>query len=628
MSEETPQNADAGGSGGGKVVPFVNPEGAKAAKRALAEAKPDSCPVTAVGHDQAGLLWFLTPHGLLRSVRPDQLMKRINLLSLMNGDERWFNEKFGWVEEENEDGQLTRKFKGWGVGKVAEFLMRACFEAGIYDQATGNVRGPGVWPLSGDGTAIVHVGDALLVERVPGELQEERIGQKIGGVIYPASAKLRRPADEPSSAEDGAALLKSLQLWKFARADSAQLLLGWMGAAMLGGLTRWRAHLALHGPQGTGKSTLLELVSATMGDAAHEARNDTSVAGLQQAFTGHSRAVIIDETENAGDEKSNAIAALIKLLRLMSSGGGASGLRGSSGGTVRSFRVVGAAIVAAILLPPLDAQDKSRITPLALLPNGLDTAGKKLPPHLLADQEARVREAVKHFHDKAPAFWRRAIEGAARFNATRALYAAEIRRKGGDNRTADQLATLLAGADLLLLDALPESEYVTAGVASLAPWLADAKETREEGHEGAVCWAHLLSTPVELKRGETKTVGDWLSKAQEKDEQGVRLLLGQIGLRLEMNRYGHALHIVIAHTHAGLARLFAGTRWAGGAWSGALGYLEGAKPAPYPVRIGGVKVRGWMLDDRHLPGAPPETDTNLTPPPYVPDEAEDGEAGP
>ncbi len=76
---------------------------------------------------------------------------------------------------------------------------------------------------------------------------------------------------------------------------------GFVGAAMLGGATPWRAHVYALGPYGSGKSWLGELQSAALGAAAHPISNNYTEAGLRQAFTTQSLALILDEAEGDGD---------------------------------------------------------------------------------------------------------------------------------------------------------------------------------------------------------------------------------------------------------------------------------------------------------------------------------------
>ena len=110
---------------------------------------------------------------------------------------------------------------------------------------------------------IVHSGDAL---RIGGRW--EPTGQKIGGVLYAAAPKVARPAKRAAGPEVGRALLAVLQRWRYESDIGADLVLGYIGAANLGGAPSWRAHMICNGPRGCGKSWLTEVVAAALGAGA------------------------------------------------------------------------------------------------------------------------------------------------------------------------------------------------------------------------------------------------------------------------------------------------------------------------------------------------------------------------
>jgi hypothetical protein len=273
----------------------------------------------------------------------------------------------------------------------------------------------------------------------------------------------------------------------------------------------------------------------------------------------------------------------------MSGGGGARALRGSPGGAAQGFTVTGCAYLSSILHVPLKPQDRSRITALRLG----DLAGD-------AGQADAVRSGIRAIRELAPALWRRAIKDYDRFQDTFGLYRSAILQSGLDPRPADQIATLLAGRDLLLNDYPPCSDSIEAELERAAPLIRDAQEQAEEG-EGQQCLNHLYSSPVDLWRsGERPTVSQLVMDAMDMHGSEKRRMMGTIGLRLIHYRDPARRRLIVANAHVGLNRIFAGTRWENGAWQQALRYLPGAEAAK-PNRFAGIFCRGTAIPPDCLP---------------------------
>ena len=176
--------------------------------------------------------------------------------------------------------------------------MRRCCEAGPFDPSEANVRGPGVW---GDGASlIIHCGQQICVD---GEWVSA--GFERDEIIYPVARRIARPASVPESREAGERLEAAFRHWNYASAVGPLVMTGFTGAALLGAATRWRAHVFTVGPYGSGKSWLVQLISAALGGGAHPIGNNYTEAGLRQAFTTQSLVLILDEAE--GDEGSGQI---------------------------------------------------------------------------------------------------------------------------------------------------------------------------------------------------------------------------------------------------------------------------------------------------------------------------------
>jgi hypothetical protein len=437
----------------------------------------------------------------------------------------------------------------------------------------------------------VHVGDAIATLTTDacqdladsgGGLSWENAGQVIDGGLYAATARSQRPAKTVAERIAGRQLLDGLRLWHYEDPLSADIILGFLGSALLGGVPSWRVHLLLVAMGGSGKTWLMNFLDAALGGMGAYA-NDSTEAGLRQALTGETRVLLIDEAE--GDEGSQGkVEGVIRLLRLMSSGAGANVMRGSAGGRAQSFQVTGCAAMGAIVPPVLKPQDRSRICVINLQ---RPPSGKKN-----AKAAERVMAATKLARELAPGLRMRAIAGWPRFKDTFDLYRAGLVARGLSSRNADTLATVLAGRDLLLQDQVPDADSIEQDLELFAPFMNSADEAEDEG-EGQQCLTHLLSSAFDRwHQGERATVAELIIERRNDH-------LARIGVKLQKVDEGGGMFAT--RQHVGLARLFDGSKWSDGRWVTALRYLDGSQAHDRKMRFGGVPVRAIFLAQHHLP---------------------------
>ena len=531
-----------------------------------------SCPLIALGHSD-GRYYFLTPQGELRGAEARDMTER-GLGSLAGGDAGWFIKQFPRFGPSG--------LAGFEATKSALWLMRECARAGLWDANTP-VRGPGVW-RAGAGVSdglLVHCGDAVIDRG-----RERPAGLVAGGAVYPARPPIGRPADRAAGAGEAAALIEAVGLWNWRDQAGPDLVTGFIGASLLGGAARWRAHLYVLARFGSGKSWLAELVGAALGAMAHATSNNFTEAGLRQALTSQARTLLLDEAE--GDDSGHRLKAVIELIRHMSGGRGARVMRGTAGGQAQTFTITGSAYLSSVLPGILKPQDRSRITLVELAPlhDGPEAAGA-------AD---RAQAAIAAMAALAPGLWRRAIDGWVRFNETFEAYRTALMDDGSAAREADQLATLLAGRDLLLRDEVPAHDEIRRALARIAGVLAEARDEAADD-EGEACLNHLYSSGSgTLRHGRELTVAEIVMEGRELNSVDARRDMQALGLRLE-GSIG-AWTLLIANRHQGLAHIFRDTRWRDGGHVQALRYLAGAAAHPRPIKFAGVLSRAVVLPMR------------------------------
>lgn len=543
---------------------------------------PPGCPVEPLGVD-GNAFYFLDTLGQLKCIASrDWSQNSINALFM--GRHHYLY--WAWPML-NKKGQVT----GWQAHKAREILMAACARRGPWN-AVEKVRGRGAW-LDADGRLLLHVGDGLVAGATvigPGA---------VGGFVYPTRPPLPRPISVSVTTVDNPAiaLLEGFRTWNWVRPKvDPVLLLGWIGAAFLGGALPWRPSCFITGDKGTGKSTLQAWIKAILGGWLVQAV-DTTAAGVYQRVREDAVAVAIDEMEAEADPRKSK--AVLKLARIAASGGLM--LRGGDSHEGVEFKARSCFVFSSINAPPLEPQDLSRMALLRL--HRLDRAQRmpSIDDRTLADCG---RIILRRLVDAWPSF-------PAKYAAHREM----LSEAGHDARGQDTFGTLLACAEMIVGDDfeacdVPFGESLGDWCrwlqASTMPELADALDNWR------LCLNHLLSMPVEAWRGGSRqTAGQVLGElwAGDLSTEEARKLLGQAGLGLRNPSLVPKDHwLVVPNQNPMTRRLFQGSKWAGdegaGVWSNALRQAPTSLWTDAQCKVNGVKSRATTirLDALYGPG--------------------------
>ena len=508
--------------------------------------------------------------------------------------------------KEEKDGSWT--VTGWRPEEAAERMLASCAALGVWEPFT-KLRGSGAWAAD-DGSLILHCGDQVLYKdrwHAPGT---------IGAHVYPAAPAMPRPDFSYAEAEMNADIDRLRQLlgtWAWRRRDiDVRMLVGWIAAAMLGGALKYRPLVWITGDRGTGKSAMHDIIKGLLGDALL-AVSDATSAGVWQKLGYSAHPVALDEME--AEEDNRRQQNVIKLARQAATGGVV--LRGGQDHQGTEFTARACFLFSSILLPPLLGQDRSRLAILDLQPFPADAKAPLIDPAWLL-RVGRILRA-------------RLVKSWSRLPATLHVYQQELHRIGMDGRGADQFGTLLACADLVLA---PEVDDVP-DAASIEIWIDAMKELHEqrEGEEARDherCVQHLISSPIDLGRGDRQLVMQLINRARGRqpdllsadpssqayedaraETERATLQLGQYGLRLWIDTHApHEEFLAVANAHQGLQAIFAGTHWsarsgAAGVWVQALRRVPGARVGR-PMRFNGVNMRCTLIPLQQLD--PPDKD--------------------
>jgi hypothetical protein len=495
----------------------------------------------------------------------------------------------------NKDGETT----GWKPELVAEALMQTAAQRGIWD-VVGRLRGPGAW-RGEEGELVLHVGDAICRSRAPSDAPPhaehgdfaphrpvyERPGV-FGRYVYAAAAAQPRPSEEPAKSFDaggpGKLLAELLGRWNWSRGEvDRQLLLGWIGAALVGGALTWRPLIWITGDKATGKSTLHDVIKGVISEEAIRSTSDATAAGIWQKLGHASLPVAIDELEATEDNRQ--AQNVVKLARQASSGGMM--MRGGQDHQGHEFTVRSCFLFSSILLPPMLSQDRARMAILELDPIPAGTAAPVVSPSALGALGRALR--------------RRMLDQWPRFGRTLEAYRRALMAAGHGGRGGDQFGTLLACADCLLWDHEPDSD-------TLDQWAEQLKAATLAEHADNVAdhdrvLEHLRSSLIECVSDGARrqaSIGELIVKASTDIMAGgqAAAALELYGLKFvrwhEGEKAGQWLAVTLYHQ--GLARIFQGSHWAGrsgasGAWVQQLRRVNGALQGTSALRFSGVTYK-------------------------------------
>lgn len=553
----------------------------------LATALPEDCPVTVLGYDEGGANWFLNEVGLLVAIAEDK-MSRLPLMGLFRHHVNYLT--IHWPK-------LTKAGlrDGFMPERVAASLLQACANKGVI-KPDRDIRGPGAW-ADEDGNLIFHCGDKIaLVER--GKLAT-RNPDRHGRHIYPRGAAGPKPWEDALKPGDATVLklVQALGTWKWRRGElDAVLMLGWIGAAMIGGALAWRPAVWVTGGSGTGKSTLHELLKLLFDDGLISV-SDTTAAGVWQKLEHSTLPVAIDELEATADNRR--AQAVIEVMRQACSGGLI--LRGGAAHKGAEFRARSSFLFSSVLLPPLLPQDRNRIAILELMKLPARSEPPALGAAMLREWGAKLR--------------RRLMDLWALLPARLALYRAELADRGNTPRFCDQYGTLMAVADLLLYGEEDPAERDGDTIKARCDALDAASrfDLADEEDDQASMLRHLLNLVVTVIRmGEKGPVSELMSIGElaeiarkpshdllEGEPEGfAQKALMRRGLKIHQE--GGDTWLAIANRHPELAKLFAGTQWAArpGAsapWAQAASRLPGAARSADGIWFAGGTSRATLV---------------------------------
>lgn len=526
--------------------------------------------------DGIGIYLWSRHQDTLISLPANQLNNPATLAGLVG--KSWLQQKYSRFTK---DGLLDFDTKMAAIDVASSCASRGKFHV------DGRVFGTGTW-LAEDGTLIVNAAKKVFTQDgdILPRIAEDRKAIYTSSGSYPPPA-YRKVSDEAYRVIVGK-IVGGLDSWQYTSKLGSKLVLGWLVMSVFLGAMQSRPSLWLVAPRGSGKTHLARFMKSCLGGYAwhtDQGKESTS-AGIRQMLQLSSSPCIMDEMEKDNTEMSirseGIVSSLLSLVRSAYTAGSEI-KKGTADQMGKSFRIMTSFCLVSIADPALEPADLTRIAKIRMRPLQHEDGKLGRPPAPLSEDEA------------ATFFWgtiQRWRQYQAIFSEVRDSWLALA--GNGESREVDTFGVLLA-ASMAAHDHSVE-EVRPAIEASLPHLMEHLQEVREASTESMLILDTLLTLKIEVQRHESDDNGN---ERILRENMGVaRALLGafngkvdealalaDVGIKITTN--DGQQYLAVRLRHAGLTRLFQGTRWnKDGAWTGGLCEIEGVVKN-YPVKFVG-----------------------------------------
>lgn len=474
----------------------------------------------------------------------------------------------------------TKRGADWD--SAANRLMRLSERVGVYRPEM--VRGRGAW--FDDGRHVLHLGDRLVSGRVGEPTTEFKTTSFRSRYIYEAAAPMRLSspaAVTPLTAREANQLVELSRLLSWARPVDALLLAGWCVVAPICGALKWRPHVWITGPAGSGKSWVYNhLLRRCLGEIAVAVASETTEAGIRQVLRTDARPVLFDEAESETARSASRIQNVLALMRQASSETSARIIKGSALGNAQSFEVRSCFAFSSISVGLAQHADASRVTVLSLTRDQSRTAEER-EQHFGSQIAPRFEAVTDAFIDRLHA---RTISMIPVIRENAETFARAGAAIHGSRRFGDQLGALLAGAVSLHRDGLVTLEQAREFI-QRHQW---DDEAADDSKDEVLLLKHLMQTMVRVQVPGvtlTRSVGELVTiavtgRSDEIQQGDADRELQRIGIRVT------TVAVCVANRHRYLAENLKDTPW-GRNWARILGRLPGA--SSLTQRFAGVVER-------------------------------------
>lgn len=441
-------------------------------------------------------------------------------------------------------------------------LISQCSEVGVFDST--RVRKSGVW--SDAGKTIINTGYSLYVDG-----EQINYTDLKSHYVYCVGKQLPQPTSsiDKNQVEEFLSLISQLS-WKDKQLAPIYLL-GWLFVAPISGSIRWRPHMWITGPAGSGKSWVKQRVVSKILNYAEQAQGTATEASIRQNLSSCSMPVIFDEAEGEDRNSSQRIDNIIEMLRNASDSVTPIS-KGTPSGKPLNFLVRFSAVLFSIKVGLQFKQDFSRFVCLDMITGNKDNFNAVAP---------KIDELLTM--DFCDQFFSRSVNMLPIFHKNFNVFSKALQSLG-TARFADQHGTLLAGYYTALNDDIVSEDMAGFLVNNVFDLEKELEEDAEKDEES--CLEYFASSTVldEYNRHHVihvmvqNIINDPLN--MRSDTETKINILGQNGIvvsKLSKNIGDDYEFVCISCENKAAKKIFSDTSWANKRWHKVLLRLEGAK---------------------------------------------------
>jgi putative DNA primase/helicase len=346
---------------------------------------------------------------------------------------------------------------------AAEWLFGVAHRRGIYDAS--RTRGRGAW--RDNRRMVFHHGDHLTVDGESCGLSEIK-----SSFVYQMARPMPALSATPATDTDGQYLLDVAKMARWQKPGSSLMLVGWAFLSPVCGSLKWRPHIWLTGPAGSGKSSIQSsFLNPLVRGIARSFQGDSTEPGIRQNLQADAIPVIIDEAEPNDEADRKRVAAILRMIRQASSESEAETAKGTVSGEGVHYHIRSMFCLASISTMLDKDSDLSRVTPLQLRGPAKSGDTEDHWPELEA-------ELTKIDEDSTwpQRLLARALGMMPTILATVKVFTTVAAKKFGSQRRGDQFGTLVAGSWCLTRSDVPSEAEAKA--------LLDSYDWRDHSTEG------------------------------------------------------------------------------------------------------------------------------------------------
>lgn len=435
------------------------------------------------------------------------------------------------------------------VPAAVAHIMEACTKAGYF--RLGLMRGRGAWTESG--AVVFNTGSHIISEsgRLP-------IASHVSKWTYARGDEIAFNKDclHDAAARRIASVFKNIN---FERPTGRYLLAGWAVLAPFCGALSWRSHIWVSGPAGSGKSWILSNVIRQMvGDnIGLFIQGNSTEAGIRQTMRQDALPVIFDEAEAEDEAAGMRVKGILELARASSAANSGAIAKGSAGGRASQDAARMMFCFGSIVVSATQESDLSRISNINI------TVARD--QNRLARWNELQRDATEILTaENCDMLRARTLKLLPVILKNIRTFSDAFRDALGDQRSADQLGTLVAGAWSLHRSGLASAEDAKTLIEKYN-WRDEIRDRENTDGERLLSKIREHIVRLDLSKGVIQmTVGEMIEYAAGRPGPAIEELynydyarhLGRMGIISEPDA------LYISNTAGYIKTILRGTPWA------------------------------------------------------------------